>query len=495
MACQPRILSWLCALYILCLFASRVETLSWGASRSQSGSRQKRMDFRDSAHRPADETSDIFAVTLKELQELESEPLCHRIAARLLVNNCQLLEGQDEASVLTDSGRATRDFVDFFAASLAICDLERGNFLIPQPCAEFREPVLADLPIPSKPHLHVSPFDIDNCLRGLAGSDSAWNTWVSYRHKALRFCDAARADNEKDKSIRVFQKITKVMDGMTSQLETDLGARFEALNKMVKSTKADVEDIKPKLDSLRTGLIRLGQNLSRNIYQDTQQTAASLQSGLKSARGLEYLLERLLATTLEHDERVKRSHESALRVAADGISADVGTVMAILGTAVDASASLQRELIESQSRAAAITQSQKNIESGMQRLSKAASALSLEQERQAVNLERAQQSALQISDMLISASASAENFKNSLMGVFGIKKWWPYFIFPPMVLIVGSYGLAPSVSRNLGLVCLGGVLAFLVLWAKQNGGELMEDAVRLAKETGVAYGNASSYSG
>ncbi|RCI09972.1 hypothetical protein L249_8644 [Ophiocordyceps polyrhachis-furcata BCC 54312] len=434
--------------------ASRAETFSWGTSRSHSGSGQLRIDFGDSSqpiHRPSEESSDIYAVTLKELQELESEPLCHRIAARLLVNNCQLLDGQDEASVLTDSGRATRDFVDFFAASLAICDLERGSFLIPQPCSEFREPVLADLPIPSKPHLHVSPSDIDNCLRGLAGSDSAWNTWVSYRHKALRFCDAARADNEKDKNIHVFQKITKVMGGIASQMETDLGARFAALNKMVKSTAADVEGISPKLDDLRAGIIRLGQTISRDMYQGTQQTATSLQSGLKSARGLEYLLKRLLATTMEHDERMKRTHESALRVAADGISADVGTVMAILGAAVDASTSLQRELMDSQSRAAEVSKSQKKIEAGMQRLSKVASALSLEQERQSVSLERAQQSALQISDILISASASAENFKKSLVGVFGLVNWWPYLILPPMVLVVGSYGLAPSVARNLGL--------------------------------------------
>ena len=141
--------------------------------------------------------SDAYATALIELQQLESEPLCHRIAARLLVGNCQLLDGQNEATVLTDTGRAARDFVDFFAASLAICDLERANFDIPAPCYKFRETVLAKLPAPSKPQLHVATAEIDMCLEGLASSDSAWSTWVSYRHKALRFCEAARAENEK----------------------------------------------------------------------------------------------------------------------------------------------------------------------------------------------------------------------------------------------------------------------------------------------------------
>lgn len=157
-----------------------------------------------SASIPGIDTSKLpamYATALNELQELESEPLCHRIAARLLVNNCQLLDGRDEATVLTDSGRAARDFVDSYAASLAICDLERGSFTIPSACSKFQEPTLARMSPPTKPQLHVTTAEIDSCLEGLAQSDSAWNTWVSYRHKALRFCEAARADNEKGRCL------------------------------------------------------------------------------------------------------------------------------------------------------------------------------------------------------------------------------------------------------------------------------------------------------
>ena len=113
------------------------------------------------------------------------------------MNNCQVLEGKDEATVLTDSARQIRDFVDSYAASLAICDLERGRFEIPRECAKFQEAALSQLPLQNAAYLHVSSSEIDACLSGLGASDSAWNTWVSYRHKALRFCEAARADNDK----------------------------------------------------------------------------------------------------------------------------------------------------------------------------------------------------------------------------------------------------------------------------------------------------------
>lgn len=145
----------------------------------------------------ASRSSEIYITALSELQELESEPLCHRIAARLLVGNCQLLDGKDEATILTDSGRQIRDFVDAYAASMAICDLQRGRFSIPTACEKFREPTLAQLSLDDQPELHVTTREIDLCISGLGEENSAWSTWISYRHKALRFCEAARADQEK----------------------------------------------------------------------------------------------------------------------------------------------------------------------------------------------------------------------------------------------------------------------------------------------------------
>jgi hypothetical protein len=56
------------------------------------------------------------------------------------------------------------------------------------------------LPLSDKAQLHVTSHEIDRCLSGLAAENSAWSTWVSYRHKALRFCEAAMADQEKGES-------------------------------------------------------------------------------------------------------------------------------------------------------------------------------------------------------------------------------------------------------------------------------------------------------
>jgi hypothetical protein len=80
------------------------------------------------------------------------------------VNNCQLVDGKDVATILTDSGRQFRDFVDSYAASLTICDLERGSFAIPKEGAKFREPSLSQIAVRHEPQLHVSPGEIGLCL-------------------------------------------------------------------------------------------------------------------------------------------------------------------------------------------------------------------------------------------------------------------------------------------------------------------------------------------
>ena len=140
---------------------------------------------------------DRFATALSELQELESKPLCHRIAARLLVNNCQLINGQNDVHTRSNNDGEARDFVDAYAISLAICDLERGSFVIPRTCSHFRESTLAEIPVPVKPQLHVSTHQITECLGDLAPSDAAWNTWVNYRHQAMRFCQASLSENQR----------------------------------------------------------------------------------------------------------------------------------------------------------------------------------------------------------------------------------------------------------------------------------------------------------
>ncbi|KAI1652488.1 hypothetical protein F4813DRAFT_400985 [Daldinia decipiens] len=183
-----------------------------------------------------------YEVTLKELRELESEPLCHRTAARLLVNNCEVLEGKNEASVLTESGRKIRDFVDSYAASLAICDLERGSFQIPRECANFRESVLSQLPI-------------------------------------------------RNQHILLFQRLTKIMGRFTDDIDKKFEQRMNDLDIRAQATSGRIDELFPKetTDAVSLGaqnavnLQKMLEVVLKSVFQGQAEVVSSYEHSMQLA--------------------------------------------------------------------------------------------------------------------------------------------------------------------------------------------------------------------
>lgn len=133
---------------------------------------------------------------MEELDRMETRPYCHRIATALLVQNChQLVDHED--STVEHNGPLVRDLVDAYAASLALCDLERGRVPIPKQCWKFREDTLKRLQPQSNPSLHVSGKEINDCIHAFASDNKMWETWHNYRHRTEIYCQVAGSDKEK----------------------------------------------------------------------------------------------------------------------------------------------------------------------------------------------------------------------------------------------------------------------------------------------------------
>ncbi|XEU95197.1 hypothetical protein FSHL1_000481 [Fusarium sambucinum] len=403
--------------------------------------------------------SNAYSTALQELQDLESQPLCHRIAARQLVNNCHLLNGQDDAKIHLDSGRAARDFVDFYAASLAICDLERGSFLIPKPCFKFREPFLAALPVPTAAKLHVSTNEIDECLEGLAQSDSAWNTWVSYRHKALRFCDAARVDNQKDEDIFLYQRITRILEKLTNDVEADLEKRFQSLNRAFDAASQSVEGIGPQVKNLRMEMDKASGILQNDLSHAIKDSRDVVASGLEEAQALHDLLEILVRAVQEHTTDIATSQEVALRTSTEKWNGEVAGLVTAL-TAVVATSLDQMETTAA--RSAGILAKQAKIEQGMGKLEELADDLLLKYDSHESRLEDALQKSSQVLDVLEATAASAAGLQGYMLGSLGFSGFWPYVVCPALSLALGSYRLQPSFARNIWLVGIGELMGMVV---------------------------------
>lgn len=146
---------------------------------------------------PKSRRPNIYTNAIIELKRLEEEPLCHRMAAQLLINNCRGLEDIDEHNYDAKKSHLQRSHVESFACSLAICDMERARSPIPEQCSPYASSSLLRAARDANSKLQVSPEQVGDCLNALTGNPNHWNTWLSYRDRALLFCRAARGDIDK----------------------------------------------------------------------------------------------------------------------------------------------------------------------------------------------------------------------------------------------------------------------------------------------------------
>ncbi|KAL2890547.1 hypothetical protein HOO65_021089 [Ceratocystis lukuohia] len=262
-------------------------------------------------------TPGILDATLTELATLESQPLCHRTAALFLMDDCHLLNGKNEATMLMDTGPQIRDFVDSYAASLAICDLERGSFVIPESCSKFREEELAkaastaDANGGGGPKMALTTTEIGACLSGLSKSDSAWNTWVSYRHKALRFCEVARIDNEKAHTLAVHKRLVHVLSNLTSGLEAAISARMHMLD----SKLASMEKMEARFDNIWHQLQKIETAVSTRLSNDIKASSEMLASTLGQAATLDRYISSLgEKARLQTDELSEQGQMALARI-------------------------------------------------------------------------------------------------------------------------------------------------------------------------------------
>lgn len=140
----------------------------------------------------------LYTKAMLELKRLEEEPLCHRIAAQLLMNTCRGMQDINEDTLKSTEAGLRSIHVESFAAALTICDLEQVNGIIPDPCFSIGSMALHRAFSEGKEALYVEPEQVGRCIEALFENDKTWATWLHRRNSGLLFCRAASLDMEKD---------------------------------------------------------------------------------------------------------------------------------------------------------------------------------------------------------------------------------------------------------------------------------------------------------
>lgn len=140
---------------------------------------------------------DFYNKAMLELKRLEDEPICHRLAAQLLMNTCNGLQTIDEQTLQSTKARMQRNHVESFAAALTLCDMEGVNWNIPETCMPLSSLAMHQAVREEKKTLVVPPENVQACLTTLSQDHTHWMTWLHRRDSALLFCRAASVDMDK----------------------------------------------------------------------------------------------------------------------------------------------------------------------------------------------------------------------------------------------------------------------------------------------------------
>jgi hypothetical protein len=98
----------------------------------------------------------------------------------------------------------------------------------------------------------------------------------------------------------------------------------------------------------------------------------------------------------------------------------------------------------------------------MDRLATATETLTTKFDDHSTMLKQANNITNDILDALEETAAVASSMNDSFFMRATTRSWWPFVVFPTASLVMGSYGLPPSILRNLGLLAFGEGVGFVV---------------------------------
>jgi hypothetical protein len=73
-------------------------------------------------------------------------------------------------------------------------------------------------------------------------------------------------------------------------------------------------------------------------------------------------------------------------------------------------------------------------------------------------LDRAKNTTTEVLEGLESARVAIMTARMPYMQEI-VASWWPYIVFPGASVVLGNYGLSTTIPQNLGLACLGELMA------------------------------------
>ncbi|KAI2609634.1 uncharacterized protein GGS25DRAFT_530719 [Hypoxylon fragiforme] len=400
------------AAFLMPIHACVVNGLSWRSGQRSSS------ETKDFAHADATDGSisqfqehgsqspSLYEVARHELRELEFEPLCQQSAARILANNCELLGTKNEATILTTSGRLVRDFVDSLEPT-------SGSELWPFACLFRGNQVL--------------PLWLERFFFG-----------IEYLAE----------------DIRRFKHLVDIVEKFTSGLEKE-GER--ASQQHESQLQAATDKFFQNLEDAWADMEARNNNMTEPLARMLKENTDALRAQQENTFKMQRMYEEGLKNALEDQARMKSAHERSVEVANQNIES-------VANAGLERFASIAQSLVQFQTELELLRDTLETTHLSLNQDAQETAAIIQDTmtklEQLESTLEQVQNVSVDIQETLEDTAVSAAYVSDSFYRQSPLSSWWPYVWCPAVSLVLGSYGLPPSVTRNVVLVTLGEFAGF-----------------------------------
>jgi hypothetical protein len=208
---------------------------------------------------------ELYNKAILELKRLEEEPMCHRLAAHLLMNTCRGLQDINEQTLQSTKSKMQRNHVESFAAALTLCDMEGVNWEIPHSCSPLSSKAMHRT-IQDKQNTLVVPQDqVQACLTTLSKDHRHWMTWLHRRDSALLFCRAASIDMDKDQMFESQKMLINIMADFAKDLDFELTSMRRRMQEETRERDQFFQGVMENASQMKTRFQGTMDNVSKDL--------------------------------------------------------------------------------------------------------------------------------------------------------------------------------------------------------------------------------------
>ncbi|KAG9234727.1 hypothetical protein BJ875DRAFT_483939 [Amylocarpus encephaloides] len=445
---------------------------------------------------------EFYNKAMLELKRIQEEPICHRLAAQLLMNTCRGLQDVNEQTLQFEKAKLQRNHVESFAAALTLCDMEGVNWAIPESCTPLSSFAMQRTIQEGKNTLVVAPDQVQACLTTLSQDHTHWMTWLHRRDSALLFCRVASIDMEKGDTLsaswyfitenlldQLFES-QKMLVKIMADFASELGNELRHLKENMAEHGRDVDKFFDGFMDHAERLKSKFQGTMNVVSKDLNNVASSIASVKTSGADIQRFLQNLFQTAVEGNAEMAAKHEEALAVSTTNVQTRLANInemaertesyAVVLGRAIDRLSSRLETMADQQE---VMGQRSEAV------LTALANATDLFQEH-AIQLEHASITASKIHADLGNV-ATITKFASGWAATLNIGGYWGDWLVrvvaPPCTMVIGSYGLAPSLIRNVALFSSGVGVSEAVIYVRHwSCGEWRSDSITPSASTQLA---------